>query len=274
MRTGFIGAGNMGAALLSGYQKALVGRGAIPTGGSPAIIVYDQDEGRAKALAALEGVEAVSSLSGLVSQSDLLIIAIKPKDFDDVVPLIGKLEGIAGKIFVTIAAGVSIGWMQSRLGPESKIVRVMPNTPALVGEGASALARSGNVTDDEFRVALDIFGSVGMTVETDESLMDVVTGVSGSSPAFAYMYMKALMENGVRNGLPPETARALAAQATLGAARMVVDTDFPLETLIKNVCSPGGTTVEGVETLEAKGFEGAIVSAMDAVIDKSKRMTK
>ena len=154
------------------------------------------------------------------------------------------------------------------------MVGVLPNTPAMVGEGAAALARSETVTDEEFAAVQTVFQSVGRTVTVAESLMDAATGISGSSPAYAYMFMEALIDCGTAQGLPPETARILAAQATLGAAKMVLETDVSPKQLRINVCSPGGTTIEAVRRLETGGFMEILKEAMEAAVARSAEMTR
>jgi len=270
MTIGMIGCGNMGGALARGYQ----GSARADSGAGPLVLVYDRNADKAGALAALPGIEAAESIEDLAGRSSMVILAVKPKDFDALVPDIARSEGIGRKTVISIAAGVSISWLASMLGKGAKVIRAMPNTPALVGEGATALARSEGVTDGEFADALRIFEAVGTAVETEEGLLDAVIGVSGSSPAFAYMYIEALIEKGISCGLRPEDAKRLAARATLGAAKMVLETGTPPDILRKNVCSPGGTTIEGVAVLEDRGFMETIEAAMDAAIEKSRKMTK
>jgi pyrroline-5-carboxylate reductase len=219
-----------------------------------------------------------------------VIFAIKPQMFEEVIPRIAEICGAAaaaegaccsaaadsgGKVFVSIAAGVGIDWLTRVLGEDAKIIRVMPNTPAMVGEGMSALARSGSVTDAEFDAVKGVFGAVGRVAEVSEDQLDAVTGISGSSPAYVYMYMQALIESGIRHGLDEKDARLMAAQSTLGAAKMVLENeDVSAEQLRINVCSPGGTTIEAVHVLEGEGFMDTIKRAVYACVEKSKRMRK
>jgi pyrroline-5-carboxylate reductase len=273
MRIGFLGAGNMGGAIIRGYAKAVAQRGETPE-----LFVFDTDALKVGALTELPGVCAAQDLQTLVDEAEIIVIALKPNVFDTAIPEIAacvkRSDSKADRVFVSIAAGVSIAYLKGFLGRESKIIRVMPNTPAMVGEGMTALTRDGCVTDAEYAAARRIFESVGGTVSTAEALMDVVTGVSGSSPAYAYMYMQALIEFGIENGLSEADARALAAQTALGAAKMVLESEESPEQLRINVCSPGGTTVEAVRVLEERDFMGAVKAAANAAAVKSKQMAK
>jgi pyrroline-5-carboxylate reductase len=225
-------------------------------------------------------IEVAADEAELMAKSDVVVFAIKPQMFEEVIPRIAKICDAAsmdsgGKVFVSIAAGVGIDWLARALGGDAKIIRVMPNTPAMVGEGMSALARSGSVTDAEFDAVRGVFSAVGRVTEVSEDQLDAVTGVSGSSPAYAYMYMQALIESGIRHGLDEKDARLMAAQATLGAAKMVIENeDVSAEQLRINVCSPGGTTIEAVHVLEAERFMDTVKRAVYACVEKSKRMRK
>ncbi|MDR2156169.1 MAG: pyrroline-5-carboxylate reductase [Clostridiales Family XIII bacterium] len=273
MRIGVLGAGNMGGAIVRGYAKASIGRD-----GSPRILVFDTDGTKLRALGQCSGVREATDLRDLIEGSEILIIALKPNAFDAAMPQIAacadQSKTKTDRVFVSIAAGVSIAYLKGFLGRERKVVRAMPNTPATVGEGMTALARDDKVTDGEYAAVCRIFESVGRIASVDEVMLDAVTGVSGSSPAYAYMYMQALIECAVENGLGESEARLLAAQATLGAARMVLAGEESPERLRINVCSPGGTTVEAVRVLEDRKFMDAVKEAMNAAVAKSKRMTR
>ncbi|MDR1042710.1 MAG: pyrroline-5-carboxylate reductase [Clostridiales Family XIII bacterium] len=297
MKIGILGAGNMGGAIARGYAQSLAAAADGDRAGAPGedgrVFVFDPDASKPDALGEVPRVAAVADEAELLDRSDAVIFAIKPQMFAEVVPRIASLnagrasdggtdeagltakmpEAAAGKVFVSIAAGVSIAWLQDALGAAAKIIRVMPNTPAMVGEGMSAIARSASVTDAEFREVAGVFGAVGRVAEVSENLLDAVTGISGSSPAYAYMYIQALIESGVRHGLGEKEARIMAAQSTLGAAKMVLENeDVSVEQMRINVCSPGGTTIEAVHTLEKEGFMDAVKRAVYACVEKSKRM--
>jgi pyrroline-5-carboxylate reductase len=277
MTVGILGAGNMGGAIARGYARSLAA-----AGDDSKIFVYDVDAAKTEALAELPGIEAAADEADLLAKADVIIFAIKPQLYDEVIPRIAALPGAAPgydqnsrKLFISIAAGVSIGWLARAFGDDAKIIRVMPNTPALVGEGMSALARSAAVTDEEFGEVMKVFGAVGRVMEVSEAQLDAVTGISGSSPAYAYMYLQALTESGVRHGLSEKDARVFAAQSTLGAAKMVLENgDVSAEQLRINVCSPGGTTIEAVRVLEKEGFMDAVKRAVYACVEKSKKMGK
>jgi pyrroline-5-carboxylate reductase len=246
------------------------------------VVVFDPDDSKTGELAGLRGVTVASREEELLAMSDIVIFAIKPQVFDEAIPRIADIlakEGSGvrarGKVFVSIAAGVSIGWLSRALGDDAKIVRVMPNTPAMAGEGMSAIARSASVTDGEYAEVAEVFSAVGRVAEVPEDKIDAVIGISGSSPAYAYMYMQALIESGVRHGLSEKEARLMAAQSTLGAAKMVLDDeDVSVEQMRINVCSPGGTTIEAVNALEKEGFMDIVKRAVYACVEKSKKMRK
>lgn len=266
MKLGILGVGNMGGAILKGYSAVA----------EDEIIVFDADAEKLAEASKLPKVEASKDMADLIRKADSLIIALKPNIFDVVMPQIAEITAKIddSKVIVSIAAGITIKYMQRFLGEDSKIIRVMPNTPAMVGEGMAALSASRAVTDEEFAEIINVFRILGKAKKVDEGMMDVVTGISGSSPAYAYMYIQALMECGIKNGLEPDEAKSFAAQATLGAAKMVLENDISPEQLRINVCSPGGTTIEAVNSLFDNNFMEIIENAMDAAIAKSKLMKK
>jgi pyrroline-5-carboxylate reductase len=265
MRLGLIGAGNMGGAMIKGY---------IASGGpAESVTVFDKDSGKSAAFAVETGVSAAESIVALAAASDTVFVAVKPNDFEDVLPELAKAPS-GDRLIISPAAGVSIAYIMKFLGGHSRVVRIMPNTPALVGAGMTAACRNANVSDGEFERALGLFRSVGRAEAVDESLMDAVTGVSGSSPAYVYMFIEALADVAAENGMDAAQARVFAAQAVLGAAKMVLETGVDPLTLRRNVCSPGGTTIEAVNVLERVGFGENIAEAMRACIEKSRQLTK
>jgi pyrroline-5-carboxylate reductase len=280
MRIGFIGAGNMGGAIIKGYAVA---QAADSSKRYPdALIVYDADPEKAEAFAHMPGVSAAQSLAQAVGLSDVVVLCVKPNTIESILEDLVEIP-VENKLFVSIAAGISIGFLQSRLGAGAKVVRVMPNTPAMVGAGMSALSAGEGLTDAERFAAESLFSAVGVAVWVPEDRMDIVTGVSGSSPAYAYMYIEGLVNAGMAGGLSKEAATILAAQSTLGAAKMVLANIGDPETgtggtdpvrLRVNVCSPGGTTIEAVRILEEDGFIAAVERAARAAADKSKQMAK
>lgn len=277
MKIGFIGAGNMGGAIIEGYGKI---------NDEDEIIVYDKNPEKTKGFLKYPNVLPSGDMEGLIGRSDIIVFALKPNIFDEIIPELKDIFdntcnnkskttcSISDTVFVSLAAGISLSYLENMLGEERKFVRVMPNTPALVGEGMAALTKNKNVTDDEIKKVISIFNAVGNTIMVEEGQMDIVTGISGSSPAFAYMYIETLIDCGMKSGLDRETATKLAAQSTLGAAKMVLETGEDPAILRDNVCSPGGATIEGVKKLDSGNFNKDIKSAVKAVMDKSQKMTK
>ncbi|MDR2088380.1 MAG: pyrroline-5-carboxylate reductase [Clostridiales Family XIII bacterium] len=266
MKLGFIGAGNMGGAIIKGY----IASGA---GGAKSVTVFDRDAEKLSAFAAETGVTAAQSIAALAGLSDAIVLAVKPNNFEEVLPELAAAP-LGERLLISMAAGVSIAHIEGFLGGNAKIIRIMPNTPAMVGAGMTAVSRNKHVRDAEFERALGIFASVGRAEPVDEALMHTVTGVSGSSPAYAYIFIDALAKCAAEEGMDAVQARVFAAQAVLGAAKMVLETGVDPLTLRQNVCSPGGTTIEAVNVLLRNGFEDNIAEAMRACIEKSKRLAK
>ena len=280
MRIGFVGVGNMGGAIVRGYAAS----GVMKSAAADELFIFDSDREKAKALAdAGLPVEAAESLEQLCGLCDVLMLCVKPNIMNEVLDsLAGVLETHAagqgenlGKLIVSIAAGVTIGRIRAKLGASARVVRVMPNTPAMVGEGMSAMSASEGLLDEDIVVAEKLFNAVGAAVWIPEELMDIVTGISGSSPAYAYLYIEGLVRAGVEGGLSEEAATILAAQSTLGAARMVLENLGKTEPrqLCINVCSPGGATIEAVKVLEGASFVETVEKAAQASAAKSKLMT-
>lgn len=266
MKIGFIGIGNMGGAILSGYAASEASEG-------KELLVYSTN--RAKNQAMKESVSSVifcESEAQLCKAADIVVLGVKPQVIE------GVLEKIAAeysndKIVVSMAAGVSIAVLENYLGTDAKIIRIMPNTPAKVREAMISISRNGNLTEAEFEEAAEIFRAIGMAEEVPEEQIDCVIGVSGSSPAYTYMYIEALMNAAEKNGMSREKARIFAAQSVLGAAKMVLESDESVEQLRINVCSPNGTTIEAVNTLFGNGFMDKVEEGFQAAVDRSIEMT-
>lgn len=264
---GFIGAGNMGGALLKGYAPEAAKKGRQ-------IFVYDKKEEVCTSLAqTLKAVTACSSEAELAENSDILFLAVKPNLFQELLPQI-TAHCRENSIIVSMAAGIEISFLESYFGSGRKIVRIMPNLPAQVGEAMIAACRNRNVENEDFRQILDILQAVGKAEEVEEELIHCVIGVSGSSPAYTYMYIDALIQAAVENGMEPDKARTFAAQSVLGAAKMVLENHISVEQLRINVCSPGGTTIEAVNTLFENGFQDNVKQGFQAAVEKSKLMSK
>lgn len=173
-----------------------------------------------------------------------------------------------------MAAGIPISFLEGFLPVGSKVIRIMPNTPAMVREGMVSVSRNKNISNQDMDISMGIFRSVGLAEEVDESLIDCVIGVSGSSPAYTYLYIEALVEGATANGMEKEMATRFAAQSVLGAAKMVLETGVDPQQLCLNVCSPGGTTIEAVNKLKENGFKENVKQAFQAAVDKSELLSK
>ena len=205
----------------------------------------------------------------LLETVDVLFLAVKPQQMEDALEEFSEREDCGQKLFVTIAAGLSIFFYERCLGFGSRIVRVMPNTPCLVGKGASAFAASEAVTQDDLDAVKALLGTVGIVEHVPERLLDAVTGLSGSGPAFVCMMIEAMSDAGVRMGLPRVMATNFAAQTLLGTADMVLQTGEHPAVLKDRVTSPGGTTIAGIQTLENRRFRAGIIAAVQASAERS-----
>lgn len=268
---GFLGAGNMGGAMIGGLLKSgLAAKGDI-------IASVHTTESKRR-IEEEFGITSTISNAEAAGQSDIIILAVKPYQLSTVFPEIsGVLE--PDQIVVSVAAGKSLsdidtGLVSVKVAGQLKVARVMPNTPALVGEAMSAVSFNDRFTDEEKETVMAIFRSFGKAEEVPETMMDVVTGVSGSSPAFIYMLIEAMADEAVLHGMPRKQAYTFAAQSVLGSAKMVLETGKHPGALKDDVCSPGGTTIEGVAALEAAGFRSAIMDGIDAAISKSEAMSR
>ena len=266
MKVGFIGIGNMGGAILNGFA-AKSDRAAVK------IFAFDADASKLAAAEKDKGVTVCGNIGELVERSEIIMLGVKPDAYESVLPLIAGTYNDT-KILISMVTGVSISLIESGLGKTAKIIRIIPNTPALVGAGMTAVCRNENVKDSDMLWPIVIFESIGKTCEIPEGLMHCVIGVSGSSPAYTYMYIDALAEAAVKNGMEKDMALTFAAQSVLGAAKMVMETGADPVQLRINVCSPGGTTIEAVQKLQEKKFTEVIAEGFQAAVDKSKAMTR
>ena len=218
-------------------------------------------------------INAVSDNIEVAKCSDILFLSVKPYKYSEVIDNI-KAHVKDDVIIITIAAGIPIDFIQKAFNKAIKVVRTMPNTPALVGEGMSALCPSNMLTKEELQDVIKIFESFGKAEIIEEKLMDAIPAISGSSPAYVFMFIEALADGGVLSGIPRDKAYKLAAQAVLGAAKMVLETGEHPGVLKDRVCTPGGTTIEAVYTLEKNNFRGSIISAMESCTQKTINMSK
>jgi pyrroline-5-carboxylate reductase len=263
---GFIGSGNMGQAMIGGIIES----GLVE---SSNIIVSDLDENKLDYIQSEYKTQVTQDSLKVAKHSDVIFLAVKPNIYDVVLNQIKDyVDG--DKIIISIAAGKTLEYLEGILGEKAKIIRAMPNTPALVTEGMSAICKNNNVTQTEMAFVKHLFESFGKAEEVAEYLFDSVTAVSGSSPAYVFMFIEALADGAVLGGMPRDKAYTFAAQAVLGSAKMVLETGKHPGELKDMVCSPGGTTIEAVAELEEKGFRNAVISAVKKCMDKSKEMSK
>lgn len=262
-----LGAGMMGGALARG----LVGAGAMPAAG---LRLYDTHTAKAEALAAAlgPGAAAMHTAAAAVAQADLILIAVKPPMVSGVLAEIGPALA-PHQLVVSIAAGIRLATMETLLPGGIPVIRTMPNTPCLVGCGATALCRGASATEEHLQLAQSLFAAVGISVEVPERLMDAVTGLSGSGPAYVYLMIEALADGGVKEGLTRDTARLLAAQTVLGAAQMVLSSDQHPAQLKDNVTTPGGTTIAALHVLERAGIRTALIDAIQAAAERSRELS-
>ncbi len=273
MKIGLIGTGNMGSALMGGYLKANPER-------KSEVFAFDVNRESLEAFVTESGAIASDSLLGVVEQAEIIILAVKPNVMAMVLDEIKGVSSLDEKIIVSIAAGISMDFLEKglqRSGEDKralKIVRAMPNTPALIGKGMTALIKGDHVNQGEFEEIKKIFSSVGGIEEIKEELMDSVIGVSGSAPAYVYMFIEAMADGAVALGMDRQQAYRFAAGTVAGAAEMVTKTGIHPGELKDRVCSPGGTTIEAVNALEEAGFRSAVTGAVMAAGIKSKEMSK
>ncbi len=263
-KIGFIGGGNMGSAIIGGILSS-------HCADASNILVYDKNAEALNKLNKLYGIKSDCTLLE-VCQADILFLAVKP---NIIYSVINDIKGTVNKdaVIISIAAGQSIEKLSKAFDiPDLKLVRVMPNTPALVNEGMSAVSVNSFVNEDDINSVMTILKSFGKAEIIPEKLMDTVTGVSGSSPAYIFMLIEAMADAAVLGGMPRNQAYTFAAQSVLGSAKMVLELPNHPGELKDMVCSPGGTTIEAVKVLENDGFRSSIMNAIDACIKKSKSL--
>ncbi len=265
MKIGFIGLGNMASAIIGGIlEKGLVSASDI-IGSAPSETTREKIKSKLNVTAVIDNAE-------VASQSDVLFLAVKPIFLDTVINDIRETVRPEVRI-VSIVAGRSLEYLQTAFGrPELKIVRCMPNTPALVLEGCTGVSPAANVSGEETEEILKLLGAFGKAYVVPERLMDAVVAVSGSAPAYVFMFIEAMADAAVREGMPRQQAYEFAAQAVLGSAKMVLETGLHPAVLKDMVCSPGGTTIEAVKVLEEKGLRAAVMSAMEICAEKSRNL--
>ena len=266
MKYCFIGTGNMAGAIIKGLTL-----GKNPIDGKN-ISAISKTNISAKELAKECGIVVCDNYTEAVSNSDVIILGVKPHILSEVVPLIKDTIQKENPLVISLAAGKTTEYIESLLGENAKIARVMPNINAVVGCSVSGLCGNKNTTADDIKKVREIFETIGSVIEIPEDKFGVFSAVAGASPAFAYIYIDSLARAGVKHGLTKKQALEIAANAVLGSAKMVIESNEHPWALVDRVCSPAGTTIEGVSSLLKDGFESDIISAIDAVVDKDNRL--
>lgn len=266
MNYGFIGAGNMAGAIIKGMT---IGTGSFE---GKDIYVYDLFPEAAENLAKTCGVNKCDSSADVVAAADVLVLAVKPNVLEDAVKPIKEQLIAKAPLIISIAAGKTVEFLENLISPKLPIVRVMPNINAKVGCATSAFCPNAAVADEQKEVVKNLFSTVGSITELPEKMFGIHGVIGGAAPAFAYLYIDALARAAVKAGMPKKQALELTAQTVLGSAKMVLESGEHPWALIDQVCSPGGTTIEGVCSLEADGFESSLHRAFDAVYEKDKRL--
>lgn len=262
---GFIGAGNMAGAIISAMiTEKLVNPGQLS--------VYDVDLQKCKSFLDL-GAYVSDSIETLARQSDIIFLAVKPQNYADVLRLIAPAID-KNKVLVSIAAGISTGYIKKAVGFDCKVIRLMPNTPLLLGMGATALCYCPPVTDDEFEIVSRIFSSCGIVEVLPEDQMNAVIAVNGSSPAYVYLFAKSVIDAAVLQGIDKDVARNLFLQTLMGSAQMLSSSGKTPDELIAQVASPGGTTLAALDQFKTLGFESLIESAMQACTKRADALAK
>lgn len=266
MKFGFIGAGNMAGAIVKGMTigtKSYDGKD---------IFITSKTVTSAQKLADACGAVAVKTAVEVVAESDVLVLAVKPHVLASIVPELKDEIAAKKPLVVSIAAGKTLDYLAELLPAETPIVRVMPNINAKIGAATNGMCVNGYVTDEQKAVVRGMFETIGTVIEVDENHFGIFTVLAGSAPAFAYMYMDALARAAVKAGMPKKQALEIAAATVEGSAKMVLESGEHPMALVDQVCSPGGTTIEGVAALQANGFEATLTKAFDAVLEKDNKI--
>jgi pyrroline-5-carboxylate reductase len=261
---GFVGAGNMAEALVKGLLHAKV----VPPEG---IIVSDVKTDRLAHFTQEHGVRTTQDNHELVRASDVIVLSVKPQVIDKVLGLFGG-DIKTTQLVISVAAGVPVSAIEARLPEGTHVVRTMPNTPATVQAGATAISAGTHATEDDLEVARALFSAVGRVVTLDETLLDAVTGLSGSGPAYVMLMIEAMADGGVKVGLHRDTALLLAAQTVYGSAKLLLETGEHPGRLKDMVTSPGGTAIAGLHTLESGGLRRTLIDAVEAATNRSAQL--
>ncbi len=260
----FIGSGNMAEALVRGLIRA----GSAEAGD---IATTDTRDEQLERFRTSFGVRVSKDNHAAAKEAEVIILSVKPQTMNKALDQIASAID-PQKLVISIAAGVPIAAIEHKLGRGARIVRAMPNTPALVGAGATAIASGEHATEDDMAIAKALFDAVGVTVTVEEGLIDAVTGLSGSGPAYLFLIIEALSDAGVKVGLPRHTAQKLAAQTVLGSARLQIETGTHPGQLKDQVTSPGGTAIAGLHTLEAGGLRTTLINAVETATNRAREL--
>ncbi|MFZ5469241.1 MAG: pyrroline-5-carboxylate reductase [Myxococcota bacterium] len=259
----FLGAGNMAEALIKGLLRSGVS--------ADHVTATARRTERQEELRRLYGIGVTGDNLAAAKNADVVVLAVKPQAMDQVLAQVASaVDG--EKLVISIAAGVPIAALERKLGKGAHVVRAMPNTPALVGAGATALSGGEHATEEDLKTAQRLFDAVGTTTVVEEGLLDAVTGLSGSGPAYVFLVIEALSDAGVKVGLPRYTALALAAQTVLGSAKLLIETGAHPGHLKDQVTSPGGTAIAGLHTLESGGLRTTLIDAVEAATRRAKQL--
>lgn len=262
---GFIGAGNMASAIIAGICKSdLVKR--------EDIAVFDLDKRKTDFLKETYGITVRASAKEIAEGCDKIILAVKPNVIASVLADIDSIVKEKNPLLISIAAGKTTEYLLSCVSYEGRFIRVMPNINALVGAAVSGICGTKTVTEDDVNFAVELCECFGTAVKVEEKLFPIFSAIGGCSPAFTYMYIDALARAAVKNGMPKAQALEVAAQSVLGSAKTVLEASDHPWALVDRVCSPGGTTIEGVASLQNDGFEAAVMNAVQASFDKDSKV--
>ena len=266
MKLGFIGTGNLATAILRG----VVASGTV---GADEIAIFDINAEKVSQLSAELSVNAFSSASQVISECENVVVAVKPKDIASLIESVRADAKKSNPLVISTAAGTTTEKLVSCFGYDAKVIRIMPNINAAVGESMTAICASPAVTDSDRAFAMSFCSCFGKAVELEEKYFSAFTAVAGSAPAFAYMFADALAAAGIKYGIPASVSQDIAAQMLLGSAKMLLESPLAVSELIRNVCSPGGTTIEGVCSLKETGFENSVITAVDKTVEKDRRLS-
>ncbi len=264
MKIGFIGLGNMATAMIGG----IVGKGLYE---SSQIIGSAKTEATACRVAQKYGIETCTDNKKVAEGADIIVLAVKPIFMEEV---IGEIKGCVdeSKLVISIAAGKTLEWIEGQFGKDVRLVRCMPNTPAMVGAACTCVCVKDGTSEEDKELAVKIMESFGSASVLPERLMDAFAAVAGSSPAYVFMFIEAMADAAVLAGIPRSQAYEFSAQAVLGSAKLMLETGKHPGELKDMVCSPGGTTIEAVRVLEEKGMRAAVIDAIGACVEKTKRL--